>query len=203
MGGITDFIFGSKDKMKKFDTLDPEQKRFHQSILGQAQGLMGPQGGYSQALGLLQNYLNPQSDMFKNFEQPYLDEFNQEILPGIAEQYAGAGALSSSGFGQAIGSAGANLQHKLAALKSGLQHQYGFNAAQSLINQYNNLAQTGLNTQTFSYRMQPGSNGIMGPLAAAIGGAAGSLFNRGRNNSPLTAGYDAMFRQDPSLLGFG
>jgi len=185
MGGIGEFLFGSSDKLKKFDTLSKGQNRFLDSLLQQLQGMSGPQGGYGQAMGLLQGYLNPQSDQYKNFENQYMNQFQSKILPQIAEQYAGAGALSSSGFGQAIGSAGAGLQSQLAALKS----QLGLQSAQGIMGQYNNMAQLGLQAQPFGYKQQQGSSGILapvlggigtafaGPFGGALGTAAGSLFS--------------------------
>lgn len=189
MGGIGDFLFGSKDKMKKFDQYSRGQNQFLESILSQLQSMNGVGGGYQQALGLLQNYLNPQSEQFRNFEQPYLDQFNQEILPGIAERYAGAGALSSSGFGQALGSAGSNLQHQLAAMKSGL----GLQSAQGLIGQYNQLGQNALGAQPFGYRMKQGSGGLLAPILGGIGTAFAGPFGSALG-SAAGSGLSSLFR---------
>jgi hypothetical protein len=62
------------------------------------------------------------------------------------------GALSSSGFGQALGGAGAGLQSQLAQMFSSLQQQ----AAGAQYNQFNQMANQGLNYQPFAYYQQPG-----------------------------------------------
>lgn len=130
--GIGAFGGGSaKPKIKKIETMNPQQKKLFQDLLSQLSGggqAGGPGGG---ALDLLQQYLNPESDVYKNFEAPYKQQFEQETIPNLAERFAGlggglgaaGGALGSSGFAQALGGAGAKLQTDLASMKSGLQHK--------------------------------------------------------------------------------
>ena len=111
-----------------------------------------------------------------------MQQFQEQILPQIAERFAGAGALSSSGFGQSVGGAASGLQAQLAQLFSQLQGQ----AAQQQQGQYNQLTQQGLNYQPFGYYTQKGSSGFLpsilsavgtaaaGPIGGAIGNVAGS-----------------------------
>lgn len=177
MSSISDFLFGSSDKLKKVNNFDSQQGQLHNSILSQLLQMQGQGGGYSNALQILQDYLNPQSDAYQNFEQPYLDQFNQQTIPGLAEQFAGAGGgmgggLSSSGFGQALGAAGANLQTNLAQMKSGLQRQ----SVNDLFAQFNQQSQQGLNAQPFSYKQQQGSQGLLqSGLNAFLGGLGGGF----------------------------
>lgn len=153
-----DFLFGSGDKMKQIETLSPEQKQFFQQIMGQ----LGP--AYGQSMGLLQGFLDPNSEQYKNFEQPYLQQFEQETIPGIAERFAGAGAqggaLSSSGFGQALSSAGSNLQTNLAQMKSMMQQQ----AIQQILGQ----SQFAMGVQPFGYQKQQGSPGFLPQFAGSF-----------------------------------
>ena len=147
---------GDNDKgMTKVPTLSPDQKKILAQNIANAQKLGGQGGGYQNAIGLLQDYLNPQSDVYGNFERPYLTQFEQQTVPMLAERFAGmgggmGGGLSSSGFGQALSSAGGNLQTQLAAMKSGLQKS----AITDLMQQYLQLSQTGLNAQPFGYQYQ-------------------------------------------------
>ena len=60
---------------------------------------------------------------FAPIEQQAVTNFNQQTVPSIAERFTSMGGQGGSGFAQALGSAGANLQQSLAALKA----QYGFN----------------------------------------------------------------------------
>lgn len=200
--GIAGGLMGGGSGLRKVPTLTKEQKQLLNNQIQQALQLQGPGGGYQNAIGLLQQYLNPQSDVYQNFEQPYLDEFYQKIIPGIAERFAGygggqGGALSSSGFGQALSSAGANLQTNLAQMKSGMQR----NAILDLLNQYNTLSGSSLSAQPFGY--QDKGAGI---LPSALSGALSNINfsgmsgqNSNRRNSyqaqyPLTNYYDQNFR---------
>lgn len=54
--------------------------------------------------------------------QQLMNEFNQQIVPGLQEQFAGAGGTRSSAFGQQLGSAAGNLATNLGAL--GEQNAY-------------------------------------------------------------------------------
>lgn len=149
--GIFDAIFGS-NKMKKVPTMTKEQ----QGLLNQLMQMLGPQGqlgqGYGGALGLQQQLMDPSSEAVNQFAAPYMQQFEQQTVPGLAERFAGFGAqgggLSSSGFGQALGAAGGNLQTQLAALKAGL----GQNAAQSLMQQYGNVSGQAMGAKPFGYQ---------------------------------------------------
>jgi len=104
---------------------------------------------YQQALAQLDqlgsyygDLMNPEGQSYQNYAAPEMRNFQQEIMPDIAEQFAGVGGLSSSGFQNAAAGAGASLQEKLAALRSGLQMQ----GAQGMAN---------LSQQTMNYGMMP------------------------------------------------
>jgi len=153
--------FFGKDKMGKVDTMTKEQK----GLLNQLNQMLGLQGqlgqGYQNSLGYQQQMMDPSSEAVNQFAQPYMNQFEQQTVPGLAERFAGMGAmgggLSSSGFGQALSSAGGNLQAQLAQLKAGLGQQ----AAQSLMGQYGNMMGMGLNAQPFGYT-QPQQSGYGG-----------------------------------------
>lgn len=180
-GGLTtkkgqEFLFGSGDKMKKLDTMTPEQKKFLNQIISMLSGGQGGPPGLQNALGGLQDWMNPESSVYKNFEKPYLEEFEQKTIPMLGEQFAGmgggmGGALSSSGFGQALGAAGANLQTDLAQMKSDKQRQ----ALQDYLNAFMSLTGQTLGAQPFGYQKQQGSPGFLAQAApmilqAAMGG---------------------------------
>jgi len=187
MASFSDWLFGSKDKLKKVPTGSPEQQGLHNDILSQAMGMSQQGGGYD----LAQQYFNSllggnQQQAFDQFSSPYLQQFEEQMLPQIAERFAGMGALSSSGFGQALGGASSGLQSQLAQLFSQLQGQ----SAGQQYNQYNQLSQQGLGYQPFAYNKQRGSTGFLapllggigtsmaGPIGGAMGGGISSLFKR-------------------------
>ena len=184
LGGLTGFG-KKKDKMKKVETLTPEQKK----LLNQILSFLGPQGmlgeGYEKGINQFKEYMNPSSESLSAFTEPYMRQFNQQTIPGLAEQFAGAnplgGGLSSSGFGQALGAAGGNLQAVLAQLKAGL----GMQAAQNLMGQYGGMLSAGLGTPAFAYQQKAptagqgflSSWGKAGfPGMSKIGSYAGDLY---------------------------
>ena len=141
---------GQKGGFEQLQNMSPEQ----QQLLEQIMQMLGPEGqlgqGNEQAMQYLMQLLNPDSAAQQRFAQPYMNQFNQQTVPGLAERFAGAGAqggaLSSSGFGQALGSAGSDLQTKLAGLKSQLQH----GASQDIMNQYRGMTGQGLGASPFT-----------------------------------------------------
>ena len=171
---IADFLFGSADKLEKVPTATKEQEQLHNALLAQAMGFGQGGGGFDLANQYYNQLLGPnQGEAYNQFAAPYLQQFQEQILPQIAERFAGMGALSSSGFGQALGGAASGLQSQLAKLFAELQGQ----AAQQQYGQYNQLFQTGLNYQPFGYYTKGGSQGILpsalGALGTAFGGGAG------------------------------
>lgn len=188
--GASKFLLGNPDTYDKMPTGTPEQEQLHNGILSQAMGMSQQGGGYDLANQYNNNLLGPnQSQAYEQFSAPYLQQFQEQILPQISERFAGAGALSSSGFGQALGGASSNLQAQLAQLFSSLQGQ----AAQQQYGQYNQLAQTGLNHQQFGYKHTPGSPGFLGTAlgaaGTALGGAAGNALGQG-----ISGGISSLFK---------
>ncbi len=170
MPSFKDWLFGSEDKLKKVETGTKDQTGLHNDILGQLKSMLQPGGGFSNANDYFNNLLNPESGSYDEFSQPYLQQFQEQVIPQIAERFGGMGALSSSGFAQALGGAGAGLQSQLAQLFSSLQG----GAAQQQYGQFNQMSNQGLNHNQFAYQNQKGSAGMLGPLltgaASAIGG---------------------------------
>ena len=150
---------GTEDQMKQFEQFSPEQQDFFKNIFSQLQGGQIGQG-YQQGMSGLQDLLDPSSEAMSRFADPYMKQFQQQTVPGLAEQFAGAGAtggaLSSSGFGQALGGAGSQLQTQLAGMKSQLQRQ----AIGDIFGQYNKLSSMGMGAQPFGYTYQQGGPGV-------------------------------------------
>lgn len=187
---IGEFLLGSPDKLKKIATGTPEQQALHSNILQNAMGMGQQGGGYQNAQNYYNSLLQPGNDAYNNFAAPYLNQFNEQTLPGIAERFAGSGALSSSGFGQALGGAGAGLQSQLAQLFAQLQSQ----AAGQQTNQYNQLASQGLNYQPFQYQQQAGHQGVLGPALTGLASATlGPLGGAGAN--ALMGGISNLFKK--------
>jgi len=177
LGGLfsnKDKANGQKDQLKQFETLLPEQKAQLMQYLQQVQQMQQPGGNYDLAQQYNKNMLSGDPQAYEKWAAPYQTQFNEQILPGIAERYAGmTGAMGnpgqSSGFGQAVGGAATQYGSNLAGLYAQLQQQ----AAQSATNQYNQLGNTGLNTQAFGYSYQPGNLGFLNQAMQGIFGGVG------------------------------
>lgn len=90
-----------------------------QGLLGLLQNPLQQNPLYQGATQNLQDLLSNNPQAYADFAAPHLREFREQILPGIAEQYAGKGA--SSGLQSQVAAAGAGLAEKLAAMRRGLQ----------------------------------------------------------------------------------
>ncbi len=159
------------ESLNQVPSKTPQQIAHQNNMLKAAQKMMESGGGYNNAENFFNKFLGPnQEEEFGKFSEPYLQKFNEQMLPNIAERFAGNGALSSSAFGQALGGASAGLQSDLARMFTDLQSQ----AAQANYNQFNNLSGQGMEDQ-FAYYQQPG------------GGGKGSGFAQGINPQTMYA----------------
>jgi hypothetical protein len=172
---LNEWIFGSPDKFKKLDTGTKSQQQFGgEDLIALLQQMMGQGGGLDLANQYDKSLLGQGPEAFNQFSSPYLQQFQEQIIPQIEERYAGAGALSSSAFGQAIGGAGAGLQSELAKLFSSLQA----GAAGRQQGQFQNLSNTGLGYQPYAYERKAGNQGMLGTFAnSAINSFAGPAAN--------------------------
>lgn len=198
LGGVAGLMQKKpQDKMRQISNLTPEGQQYLSSIFGDLSG--GQQG---QNYGLAQQYQNQMlqggPEAYNQWAAPYQTQFEEQTLPGIAERFSGLGGAhggglqSSSGFGQALGGAGAQFQSSLAGLYAQLQQH----AAQQAFGQQNTLAGLGLGTSAFQPVYQPATpgafgnitSGIMGGFAGAAGKQAGAnfmnMFNKGGAATP-------------------
>lgn len=146
IGGL--FSGGEKGGVKQAQTLNPQQQQILSMLLGQGQqNLQNPYAGFEDISNYAQN------------------QFNQNIVPSIAERFASLGnnALSSGAFATQLGQAGRGLGDTLALLRN----QYGQQ------NQQNALQQLSLGLspsfQNFYQQSQPGfgENLFNGAIQAA------------------------------------
>lgn len=196
--GFWDFLTGSSPKMKQRSTLNKQQLPLSQQLYSAVQG-PGAGGAFGTAADYYRDLLNPDSQAAQTMFAPEMRRFNEEIIPGISEQFAGmgSGALSSSGFRNSAVNAGTDLQERLAAIRAQLQMQ----GAQGLtgIGQFGLSPQFNENYATggspgFLSQVAPGIGqgigmAIGGPVGGAIGGGIGNLFNRqGNRTQPVKSG---------------
>lgn len=173
---LWDELFGKthKEQFRQVPNISPEQ----QQLLNQLLGGLGQNLGYGQEY--LGQMLQGGPEATQAFSAPYMRQFREQILPEIGERYAGVGGLSSSGFQQELGQAGAGLSERLASLREDLRGQ--------AMDRLQNLLQTGLGTQatqgyyTPSYRSSGMFQGILSGgaqgMGMGLGSGLGSIINR-------------------------
>lgn len=182
-GGISNIFGGSQglggspDKFSRTRTMTRPQTNFLNQLY-QGGGLESSPL-YQQGSNYLSDLLSGSPENYANFEAPYMQNFQQNIIPQIAERFAGmgtgAGASSSSALYNALAQAGRGLQTDLAGLRSGLQNQ---SASQGL--QYAQLPFSqrlaGLSAQPYQTTYQPGQPGLFtNVLSGLLGGVSGGF----------------------------
>jgi len=144
---------------QQLSTLNSGQRRLLQQLLGSLQGQSSniqQSPLFQQGSSFLQNLLSGSPEATAAFEAPYMRQFNEQTVPGLAERFSGmgSGAQSSSAFSQALGAAGAGLQENLASLRGqlqmgGLGQALGY--AQQPISNLQGFSQLGLGTSTKAF----------------------------------------------------
>lgn len=196
---------GSKGEMKS--TYNKRQKQGIEGVLDMLQGMKGqtdinqnPQ--FQQGQEWLSSLFND-PEFFQKFEAPLMRQFNEEIVPGLANRFASmgsGGALGSTGFRNQLAREGSNLSTNIAALRGGMQQQgvnQGLQYAQQPVNNYMQMLQTALGHPTNNV-YQPPSN----PAASIFGPAVGGFFqgygsNYGMNQNTVGGKNNLMPGQSP------
>jgi len=158
---IMDWLVGHSPKMKQTSKFTEPQQQFQEMLLSM---LGGPTG---QGMDWISQLLSGDEEAMKAFEAPAMRQFEQEVVPGIAERFAGMGTMGagdSSAFQQTMGQAGKELSENLQQMRSGLK----FNALQALQNFMNPAMAQGRENM-----YDPGSYGIAGGALQGIGQGAG------------------------------
>lgn len=159
--GLKEALFGTPGRIEAFPTMTGEQQQLFSQLLG---GLGGP---LSSGLGNLQALLSGSPEALEAFQRPAIRQFEEEVVPGIAERFSGmgAGAQGSSAFGQQLGAAGAGLAERLSAQRAGLQSQ--------ALSQLSQLLGLGIGTKAFQPLQIPGQEGGLGKLLGGVGQGLG------------------------------
>jgi len=122
-----------------------------------------------------ENVTNPYEG-FEPIRQNALEDFFQNIVPGLKEGFAGSGNYSSPILQTNLSSAGSSLAQKLATLQS----EYGMQNRQAGLQQL----QLGLNPYNENI-FQPSSPGFLKNLLGSLGGAVGPLSQLYQNQQTL------------------
>lgn len=162
------FLTGTPEKRENVSTLRPEQEDLYQQLVNA--GLNpGAGGAFGESADYYRDLLSDDSQTYNQFAAPEMRQFNEEIIPGLSEQFAGMGygGLDSSGFRNAAVNAGMSLSERLGAIRAGLRQQGAAGLA--------GIGQQGLQNYSQNMTTQPGSEGLLSQLAPAVGTAAGAF----------------------------
>lgn len=160
MANFWDFLTGTDPSHERINT------RSDQQIGAQNQMLSGAQGGQSNIQGMdwLQSLFSNDPSAFAAYEAPAMRQFNEQIVPGIAERFTGmgAGGRNSSAFGQQLAGAGSRLSENLSAQRQNLRS--------GAMNQIMQMLQMSMQP-TFENVMYQGQPGLLQNLAQGAGEA--------------------------------
>lgn len=194
MSSLSQFFMGTPGQFQQRSRLGPDQQQGYQQLQNAAQS---NGGAFNTAADYYRDLLSNNPSSLQAMIAPEMRNFNQNIIPGIAEQFSGYGSfggLNSSGFRNATLNAGTDLAERIANMRANLQQQGAQGLQQigekSLGDYFNNI---------YSPRT-PGALETLGPaIMSAIGGLAGpatgglsallpmimQLFNRGGGNNGI------------------
>lgn len=178
--GASDLLFGTPETRENVSTLRPEQEGLYEQLVNAGKGA-GAGGAFGTSADYYRNLLSDNSADYNAFAAPAMRQYNQDIIPGISEQFAGmgSGGLSSSGFRNAQVQGGVDLAERLGALRANLRQS----GAQGL----QNVGAQGLQSYSQNMVTEPGTQGFLSSVAPAIGTAAGAAIG-----GPLGAGIGNM-----------
>jgi hypothetical protein len=163
--GAKEILMGTPEGRENVSNLRPEQEGLYQQAVNAGMG-PGAGGAFGQAADYYRNNLSDNPADFNAFAAPQLRQYNQDIVPGISEQFAGmgAGGLSSSGFRNAQVQGATDLSERLGAMRANLRQS----AAEGL----QNIGRQGLQNYSQNMVTEPGSEGVLRNALPAIGTAA-------------------------------
>jgi len=165
-----------------FSTLLPQQMDVLSKLL--SGGGLESSPLFQQGSSYLSNLLSGSPEAFESFEKPFKRQYQQEIVPELAERFTGSfgpGGQRSSAFQNALAASGSDLTERLATLRSGLQMQavpQAFGAAQQPLSNLQNLL--GISGMGAVQQSQPFWQQLLLGLLGGVGQAAGGYFGRKR-----------------------
>lgn len=165
--GLKDFFIGKPGKFKQQSTLTPAQQGLHGQLIN-AGMRSGAGGAFGTAADYYRDLLSNDSQTAQMMFAPEMRRFNEDIIPGLSEQFAGmgSGGLSSSGFRNAAVNAGTDLSERLGAIRAQLRQQGAAGLA--------GIGQAGLNPVTENLYMQ-GQPGLFQTASQGFGQGLGML----------------------------
>lgn len=161
LGGLFGGGGGGGYKTRRIPNFTPEQMNLLNQLLS------GVSGGIGGGLGQLAGLASGDVSSFAPYEQNALNQFNQQIIPGIAQRFGNQGTLNSSLFANAASGAGANLASMLGARRQQIQYQ----AIRDLLGLGENL----LGQRPYENVLEPTNDFDVGGAIGGVGKLAASI----------------------------
>lgn len=188
-----DFLGGTPEKRENVSTLRPEQEALYNQLINAGMG-PGAGGAMGDSADYYRNLLSDDSADYNAFATPAMRQYNEDIIPGLSEQFAGmgSGGLSSSGFRNAQVQGATDLSERLGQIRANLR-QAGAQGLQNIGN---------LGLQNFSQNMvtEQGSPGFLSSFAPAIGSGIGYAVG-GPVGGAIGGGMGSGLQQPISQMG--
>jgi hypothetical protein len=173
LGGLSknkykNFLLGTPEVRENVSTLRPEQEGLYRNAVNA--GLSpGAGGSFGTSADYYRDLLSDNPADLESMVAPELRRFNQQTIPGLAEQFAGmgAGGLDSSGFRNASINAGTDLAERIASIRAGLRERGAAGLA--------NIGQIGLQPYSQNMVTQQGTQGALPALSGIAGTVLGSF----------------------------
>lgn len=177
------FWTGSPEKHKRVSTLLPEQQGVYRDVTSAGEG------AFTTAADYYRNLLSDNPADYEAFAAPELRRYREQIVPDLAEQFAGmgSGGLSSSGFRNAAVSAGTDLAERLGAIRAQLRAQGAAglqNIGQTALGNYSQDVVTEQGTKGFFDYAAPIAGTALGAFAGPVGAAVGGAVGNWMSNKP-------------------
>lgn len=167
-----EFFLGNAPERENVSTLRPEQEKTYRNLQDAARKKGAP-GVYGDVADYHRSNLSDNPADFDKFAAPALRQYNEDIMPGISEQFAGmgAGGLSSSGFQNAQIQGATDLSERLGAMRAELRQR----SAEGL----QGIGDRALQQYSQNMETRPGSEGVLPGLVKQLPGIAASYFTGG------------------------
>jgi hypothetical protein len=191
VGALGASAFGGKEGEQK-STYSPQARGTLEDVLKMVNQMKGSADitqnpAYGQGMEYFNSLFND-PEFFRKFEAPARRQFEEEIVPGLANRFASmgsGGALGSTGFRNQLAREGSNLETNLAAMRGGMQanavpQMLGY-AQQPASNWMNML---GIATQPTMNQYQPPTAGGGANFLANMAGTFAQGYGNNAYNNP-------------------
>ena len=178
----SEFFTGSPEERENVSLLRPEQEPLNEQAINA--GLRpGAGGAFGQSADYYRDLLSDNPADLQAYSAPALRQYNQDIVPGLSEQFAGmgAGGLSSSGFRNAQIQGATDLSERIGSIRANLRQA----GAQGL----QRIGEFGLRNYSQNMTTKQGSPGFFEMIAPAAGQAAVSAASGYINPGVAGGGY--------------